>query len=332
MKLSNHLVDVYGVKVLIKSDDSDFLQFVKENYPCFIKSFNEESVNLKVEFSKKAGIQARKNKDEMVKMGEGLFRGEADFYWENEFGFSVCVKMFGDDNWVIKGFHFDLLEKRENEEVLKNYQRSMRWMIHFPIFSMLDNFQGKRLVHASSISKNGKAIVLAGLNKVGKSSLGRYLFEKEDFKYIADNFLLTDGEKVFAFPERGRLSQDAIKALGLDANGKEIVYGKHHYQFAEEEIEKEAKSEAIFIVGNEKDLTIQAINNETGNKTLEGMHRYLKEFPEYTFFSVLDSFDFWERSKQPLFNKNIPFYRLNYPLDWSLDKTAKEILKCTSIT
>ncbi len=326
-------LDVYGIKVNIIANKA-FLLFVKENYPCFVSLNRTENVNIKVTFSQEAGNLARARKNEMVRWGEGLYRANSSFYWENEFGFVALVKLLDVDIWEVIGYHFDLLNHNDefSEDTLKNYQRSMRWLIHFPVFSLLEKIQGKRLVHASSVSKNGKAVVLAGLNKVGKSSVGMYLFKNEGFKYVSDNFLLTDGGTVYAFPERGRLAKESIEKLAIDTNTKETVYGKLQRVFKKDEIEMTASPEAVFIIGNFSNISCYKIENWVGNKTLEGLHRYLQEFPEYAFYSVLDSFPFWERNSSLLFRKDVPFYHLNFPLNWTIEKTTKEILKCTSIT
>ena len=273
-------LDVYNIKAEINSSDLNFLQFVLENYPCF-NSDNIISPNIVVNFSEFHGGKAIKKKKKLFKISKDLYRNKESIYWENVFGFSVLVTFISSDKWVIEGYHFDLNKNINKESRLKNYQRSMRWMIHFPIFLLLEKLQRKKLVHASSVSKNGKALIFAGLNGVGKSSLGRYLFKNHGYKYNSDNFLLTDGDKVFAFPERGRLNKDSIDKLQIKETGNnDVVYGKIQNIFSENEIEKEACPDYVFIISNYSKLNCVEISNTNGNKSLEGIHRYLKEFPE----------------------------------------------------
>ena len=58
----------------------------------------------------------------------------------------LLVQIINKNLWKIEGFHFDLLNTKVIEK-LKNFQRSMRWMVHFPLFMMLEQTKKMRLVH-----------------------------------------------------------------------------------------------------------------------------------------------------------------------------------------
>ena len=329
----NHVVNlnVYGITAQIITNDQEFHAFVKGNYTLFASEIVAEP-NVAIYFSSESGNYARQKKCSMMRYGEGLYRDEKSLYWENEFGFAVFVDINDPMHWKLSGYHFDLIKDNCKEDQLKNYMRSMRWMIHFPLFSMLERFQGKRLVHASAVSKDGNAVILAGLNKVGKSSLGRHLYEHYAYKYLSDNFLLTDGERVYAFPEKGRLSPESLQNLNISVGSKQVIYGKHHVPIELEEIEVQAKPSFVFIIGNHQERDVIPIARERALMLLESLHRYLQEFPEYTFYSLLDSFEFRSRELNPLFSDQTRFFLLSFPLDWSIEKTTKEIIKCTSTT
>ena len=101
------------------------------------------SPNIIVNFSEKSGKIAISRKKKLFRISESLYKNENCIYWENKFGFSVLVTFLSLDNWIIDGYHFDLIKNIKKEDRLKNYQRSMRWMIHFPIFLLLEKLQGK---------------------------------------------------------------------------------------------------------------------------------------------------------------------------------------------
>ena len=84
----------------------------------------------------------------------------------------------------------------------------------------------------------------------------------------------------------------------------------------------------LFLVNNYKHLKIESINRDRALNSLEGMHRYLQEFPEYTFLSMLDCFDSWTQRQPSLFSEDTEFFRIYIPLDWSLSKTAEKVLEC----
>ena len=330
--MSNKLcLNVHGVTATIVSDDQNFLEFVRSNYLCFVSELVAPP-NIKVWFSPERGEYARERKHCLTRLGEGLHRGEESLYWENEFGFSSFVEFIDPQHWSLSGYHFDLLTEWGSEERLKNYMRSMRWMIHFPVFLMLEQHQGKRLVHAAAVSKEGKGIVLAGLNKVGKSSIARYLYEHRGYNFLADNFLLTDGEWIYPFPEKCRLSAESLSHLSFPGSQEPVIYGKHHVPIELGRIDHQAKPEIVCIVGNSQQRGLERISQRQALSLLESLHRYVKEFPEYTFYSLIDSYDFWDRTYRPLFSDEPVFLQLSQPMDWSIEETVGQLIGCTSTT
>ena len=323
----NCFLDFHGVTVKIESNDSIFLDVVQSNYKHFLCQYIS-SPNLSINFSENEGIFAKQKKDSIPRLSQGLHQNEDSIYWENEFGFAILVKLESLTKWKIKGYHFNLLKQNTSEEQLKNYIRSMRWMIHFPIFSLLKKIKSMRLVHASTISKDSEAIIFAGLNKVGKSSLSRYIFENSNYKFMSDNFLLTDSKMIYGFPENNRLSPESIKHLNIGSINTKKIYGKHHLPFEKKQIELISKPKTVFIVNNFDILQITNISRESALNSLEAMHSYLQEFPEYTFYSMLDSFDSWKVINNPLFSDDVNFYKVYLPMDWSLKEVSNKVLEC----
>ena len=113
-----------------------------------------------------------------------------------------------------------------------------------------------------------------------------YLFKNHEYKYNSDNFLLTNGDRIFAFPERGRLNKDFLDKLKIkETENSDVVYGKIQNVFSESELKK--KHRLIMSLLNNSKLNCVKISNLNGNKSLDGIHRYLKESPEYTFTAYL---------------------------------------------
>ncbi|MDA9608757.1 hypothetical protein N9S24_01725 [SAR86 cluster bacterium] len=320
-------LDTHGIKAELESNNEGFIDLVSGNYKSFISEDLDE-VNLRINFSLDAGEFAKEKKEGLPRIAEGLYQDKNTIYWENEFGFVIHVELIDFNNWNIHGYHFNLELANTSEDQLKNYTRSMRWMIHFPLFSLLKKVKAMRLVHASTISKNSNALIFAGLNKVGKSSLSRYLFEKYEYQYMSDNFLLTDGNMVYGFPEKNRLTPDSLEILNISPKSNNKIYGKFHMPFEESRVELVAKPQCVFIVNNSNTLEIESISRESALNSLEGMHSYLQEFPEYTFYSMLNSFDSWREEDCNLFPEDAKFYKIYLPLNWSLSSAAKKVLEC----
>jgi len=319
-------LNVYDIGVDVITDNEEFDLYLKDNYSLFIVK-ERTKTRITAKFSKDEGDKVKQGIGNLKRIGENFYIGKNEFCWLNEFGATIKVEL-NNDKITVKGFHYNLLEKISLEETLKNYMRCMRWFIHFPLFILLEKEQNKKIVHASAVSKNGEAFIFAGLNKVGKSSLARYLYENEGFNYISDNFLLTDGYRVFAFPELNRLSQESIEKLKINTKGLRYIYDKFHIPFDPEKIDMEVDVKKLFLVNNSSSFFLEKINTSEANIYLNAIHRYLKEFPEYTFFSIMEFYGYSQSSNRNYFSHHIDSYELSFPMDWNFNNIFKEIKKC----
>ena len=105
---------------------------------------------------------------------------------------------------------------------------------------------------------------------------------------------------------------------------------KHHIPFEKDRLELESEPKNVFILRNSDSIKIEPIDSILAVKILDGIHKYLQEFPEYTFYSIFYSLNSWEKKNTDLFPEDTNFYFLSFPLDWSLEKTSKEVMKCIS--
>lgn len=326
MSKSSFNVDVHGITAKVCSSDKDFILFVKSNYKIFLCS-KQVKTNININFSKEIINKIDRLKSKMSRYSNGLYLGEKSIYWENEFKFSILVIFNSKSEWEVLGYHFDLNNNLNKEDILKNYTRSMRWMIHFPIFLMLEKFKKFKLLHASSLNYKDKTVLLVGLNKVGKSSIARYLYENFNFNYLSDNFLLTDGKYVYAFPEKGRLSSESINHLNIKKSNT-LVYNKYHFDIDSNRIKLKSKPTHVFIVSNNSERKIKSLKYTSALDLIKSVNRYLLEFPEYSFYSMIDSFEFM-KSEEPatkLFSNNVNFYKISVPLNWTIEKTCIDII------
>lgn len=324
-------VNVHGVNAKIQTDNDKYYSFVENNYLIFKKKFNIKSkCQICSIFSKAAGKYAKKKKKNLIKISEGFYIGNASVYWENEFGFCIFIEFSNKNFWKIYSYHFDLQKKLNLEDEYKNFMRSMRWSIHFPIFVLLDYLKGIKLVHASAISNKKKTILFCGLNKVGKSSLALFFFKNLKFKIISDNFLLIGKNTVYAFPEMSRVSPQSVKKLKLEINNKNLIYGKYHLPIPKKNILDQVSSNVhVYIVANSKKEKIKEIKREKAILLIESMHNYLQEFPCYTFYSVLDFFGFNNKNKKgmDIFSEKTKFYILSHKMNWDYRSLCKKIIK-----
>jgi len=321
-------LNIYGIDVQLITSITDFAEVIKNNYLLFINDYPSKNLRIQVNYSQEAGNIAKSHKENLLRIGEGLYFLEPILYWENEFGFSISVDITCKHRWKINAFHFDLLNIQSLEERYKNFTRSMRWAIHFPVFSVLEREQNKQLVHAAAVTKDDISLIFCGLNKVGKSSIALYFVEKLGYNFLTDNFLLTDGKWIYAFPEMCRISHEATDYLNIKVPNKQLIYSKYHLNLVKKNMVTKMKPTHVFFVTNSHENKINLIRRNQLLALLGGLHNYLIEFPRYTFYSILSYVGLGpiNNPSENLFPEDINYYWLNHKLDWKLNEIAEDIL------
>lgn len=277
-KLLELNIKIYGIKALVNTSVADFADFVSKNYGVFISTKHETEYDVEIFYSKKAGRKARSFKNNMTRIGEDIFIGEKQIFWENEFGFCIIVDVRNREKWVINASHDGLLNKTSLEDRYENFQRSIRWAVHFPIFCLLERNQEKELIHASAVAKDGHALLFCGLNKVGKSSLTMFLVKNYNYKFMSDNFLLIGKNEIFAFPEVLRLSPEGLKNLGLNLRYGNTVYGKYHIVIQKSDVWMSAIPTHAFNLCTGKENSIAPLKRQIALKWIQANHDFLQEF------------------------------------------------------
>lgn len=326
------LADIFGVKLALYTDDEDYKDFIIKNYSCFLVD-NMDEADITVNFSADAGNSALAVRQKLYRFGEHIFADDRNIYWENEFGFRILLNTGDDGKINIYSFHYDLLKNSDAESRYRNYQRSMRWALHFPVFTLLKVRKGLHLIHASAVSKDGKSLIFCGLNKVGKSTLAMYLCNKYSYKLMTDNFLLITDKRVYGFPEVVRLSTESAEALN---NVNKPIYGhkiyeKIHILARPETICLESTPFRFFILTNSNNISLSEIEPERAVGIAGSMGDFLQEFPDYSYmaFTSFLKGELGCRCRHEALNLHkTRFFHLSIPLNWNIENVVKEIEKC----
>jgi len=319
MENDSHHYHCHGLNIQVSSPDKAFLKFIDHNYLVF-KDSQKKLIDIKLSFSLHDGERAERIGKKLPYIGADTHFDENLLYWENSFGFKVLMTFHKDQRISIEAYHFDLKNNLTLENSLKNYQRSMRWSLHFPLFFMLKVKKGLDLMHASAISKNGNSLIFAGLNGVGKSSIAQYMVDQQNYKVVTDNFLLIGQGKAYSFPERLRVSKESFEKLKLkkDLSKSDLVYGKHQFNLSPEEVELISTPQKLYIIKANAPLALSSIAPQRMIPILQGIHDLLQEFPAYSPMAMIPLF--WKDcpTLQPKFEFPDTCHTsfLSHPMDW----------------
>ena len=326
-------LNVYGVGAQVVTPLEDFADFVRRNYGAFLDEPGKAPL-VKVVYSPEAGERAAAIARRLSQAGMGLRLDRTRLYWENEFGFRVLVTLTDTGDFEILAFHHDLLRARDAEARYRNFQRSLRWAVHFPIFVQLRARLGWTLMHASAVAGSDGALVLCGLNKVGKSTLAMYLCRHRGYRFMTDNFLFAAGDAVHAFPEVVRLPPQSLERLGMEPPPppqQTTVYGKHHVTLDSAEVCLKAQPKAFFLITLGERVELTPLEAGDAWRRVEGLHAFLGEFPDSSYLAMLPFLErgsFALRPQRPCFPSPANWYHLTYTLNWNLEHTAEVLEGC----
>ncbi|WP_339693488.1 HprK-related kinase A [uncultured Parasphingorhabdus sp.] len=107
----------------------------------------------------------------------------------------------GGDFWLPDAAPLPLAQGLLAAEMGMNLQMALGWRRHL-------------LLHASSVEKDGKALIMTGLSGSGKSTLSAMLAER-GWRFMGDEFALLslDSGQIFPFPRLISLKNEAIAAM-----------------------------------------------------------------------------------------------------------------------
>lgn len=320
--------DVHGVKIKISTKERKFAEFIKKNYSLFHGTL-ENSVDIEIRFSHQAGKYAQEESTNHKLVGNNIYLSENSIYWENEFGFHILVEQ-SQKQLTIHGFHEELLKDQTPEERYKNFQRCMRFTMHYPLFTLLQYNRSWNLLHGAAVTKNGSTVVLCGLNKVGKSTIATHLCRNHGYDILTDNFLLFDDRKIYAFPEVIRLGPKSAEEFDVPSLWDHTVYDKYHISPSTLGVATEATPDAFFILSQGPQVTSEQIKPKNAWQCMQNLHSMLSEFPQHGYLAVWplisgETMDQFHRNA-PIFDA--PWYSLSYKPNWKLDEVIDEVKKC----
>lgn len=288
---------VHGVGIHVASADLPFLRLVGATYHHFAAPALS-SADIKVEFSYALGRSRKGPADTALpwRLGTQLYSDGGDRLAYCDRAGTFVAFNASQDPWEVQAVHTEaplqtlarLLRLRPPVHT-GNRQIAMRLAVHFPVFWRL-SASGIFPVHGASVARDGAALVFAGLNGCGKSTLALTLCQSHGFKLISDNFTLHDGRRILAFPETLRLAQQKVAGLPLRRASQAPVFGKHQFIPADELVSPPAEAAAVFytVLDREaKKTEIVEVNAAQAELWLEAQHDFLCELPQHSYLRLL---------------------------------------------
>lgn len=288
--------DYLGISALISTQNEAFQDHLRSNYGAFLRVVEQgqdqtADVIIDVEFVNAGDSKATRWLEETRKkapwtLGTSLNGGENTIFYH--YGPNLICSSRKEDGLHISALFaktrkFTVSSMMDKSRWHEAFQSIMRLCIHFPMFNLLQQ-RGYSVLHSSAMAKNGRAVLFFGLNGAGKTTTALGL--TPEMTLIADNFLLSDGEFVYGFPETTRISKSTAEACQLEASGKEI-YGKFQRDNKLDPADVKAKAVMVVICRRGKETRWDELPRAEALAYVEAADRFLHETHAYSYMTFL---------------------------------------------
>ena len=161
-------------------------------------------------------------------------------------------------------------------------------VIYYPLFWYLETLYNTHQLHASAIDINGQGIVICGLEGSGKTSLSLLLAKEMQGRFLADNIVFYDEEKIYPCYEPVRIHKGEDKAIWQDSFDKinQFKTLKDFYQprfFSQDAV---APKVFIFPVFGDR-FCIDELDRSSFADSLLNLNQLTQELGNYNEYSAL---------------------------------------------
>lgn len=200
--------NIHGATISIESTESGLLAFAREYFRGFPET-SEARIHCTIIFAKNYSLRLRdRHENKPHTLGSGISWQDATHtlaIQEREWSYTVtetngtkhATLTFRKNLWRHL-IHVLTLGARETRR--RYYRAAIRILPQMLVFQALEN-KGIWIHSGAAIAHRDAAYVFAGLPGSGKSTLAHTLRSELGAHILTENFVLTDGEKVFPFPE-----------------------------------------------------------------------------------------------------------------------------------
>jgi len=163
----------------------------------------------------------------------------------------------------------------------------MYYGVYYPLIWHFERTRGWSLLHASAVERDGRAVILSGLGGVGKSTLALSLMADPSFRFISDNLILHDDERIYALPEPVRLdgsSLSAISAAGFAPATSDVpptAHPKPTYRVEAARVADSARADVVILLRSARRPVIRPLGPEEALAHLVAARDLVREVDGY---------------------------------------------------
>jgi hypothetical protein len=161
-----------------------------------------------------------------------------------------------------------LRASRRAKKTHRTFFKLMYYAVYYPLIWHFERTRGWGLLHASAVERGGRSILLSGLGGVGKSTLALSLMADPSFRFISDNLLLHDEERIYSLPEPVRLDASSLAAIGAagfvpsTSDVPPTAHPKPTYRVESGRVSESAEADVVILLRTAKRAVIRPLGPE----------------------------------------------------------------------
>lgn len=215
------------------------------------------------------------------------------------------------------------------------------WLVFHPVSWYLEHFRGLLLLHASAVELHGRAIVVAGVGGVGKTTTSVGLMARRA-RLISENLVYFDACNVYSCYEPLRLDDRSVELLRRhqhELKRADIPAGaksKHVYHLPRSAVSEVAPAGWLFVPRFTSEAFVRELDEAASLERLRAFNTLTSEIEDYTRFAATMSLmwptpDASERRHATWrdFVRCMPCYEIGIQRDHGVDPVLQLILEHT---
>jgi hypothetical protein len=340
--------NLLGVQLQFDSDENEFIEYLRHFVCLPIKESKDLDPHIHVNFFLNKKIEKL---DDYQKIARNIWlKKDAIFLSEIEKCPGLQIKLRRKNNKLFLDAYFYHATARLKDKMFSHFKfnkisREFRlisftyYLVYYPFFYYLERFCGLCLLHAAAVEYNKIGVLIPGLGGIGKSTISLGSLASNGYRFISDNIILFNKEKIYPFPEY--IGLDA-KSLGMLAKLKDLLipqksivfsHNRVYYHLKQSSTSREADPKYLFWLQLSNINQVLPLNKETCAKYLLNMNLLAKELREYyVIASAIDLAFSCSLSPNTYFNRftrflsGIDCYILQYTGDEDIEHIFKETI------
>jgi hypothetical protein len=298
------IVNLHGVRLRLEASSSELITNIKGHLGSFATTQEQEG-DYEI-YVKLAWLDLPDKKIESIDKDANLERidkrilvGENKVIWEmllGLIGIKFVFELKGEQLYITAFYFYHRLLK--GKEI--PYGGLIYHLVYYPIFWHLEIFRKWHVLHSAAVSLDGDGIIISGMGGVGKSTLNMAILARPEARFLSDNLLLYDSERIYACPEPIQLRSNPGHFLGNIEEGLGVKIdgfdgftssqgGVSSYLIRREFIKEEAIPNILLFPRITNREVISAIPKEECLEKLSSVNQLVMEMRDYyNYSSVLN--------------------------------------------